>query len=237
MNIELIGTAAIYSKYHSACTLINENMMVDMPNGTLKQLMRTNHEPKNIDKILVTHLHGDHTADIPFFLMYLYKFNELDRITYIIGPVGIKNKISLMFESYSFHFEKIEKFIKFVEVNLNEIIKNDNIGYKIQVVPVSHGYIENAYGYIINDKLGISGDCMLCEGVEKIAEQSEILIADCSNIEGTIAHMGIDNLKYLSEKYNRKIITTHLKDKTREELKKLNLPNIISKEDGYKTKI
>ena len=49
--------------------------------------------------------------------------------------------------------------------------------------------------------------------------------------------MGIDNLKYLSEKYNRKIITTHLKDKTREELKKLNLPNIISKEDGYKTKI
>ena len=218
MNIELIGTAAIYSKYHSACTLINENMMVDMPNGTLKQLMRTNHEPKNIDKILVTHLHGDHTADIPFFLMYLYKFNELDRITYIIGPVGIKNKISLMFESYSFHFEKIEKFIKFVEVNPNEIIKN-------------------AYGYIINDKLGISGDCMLCEGVEKIAEQSEILIADCSNIEGTIAHMGIDNLKYLSEKYNRKIITTHLKDKTREELKKLNLPNIISKEDGYKTKI
>lgn len=237
MNIELIGTAAIYSKYHSACTLINEDMMVDMPNGTLKQLMRTGHEPKNINKILITHLHGDHTADIPFFLMYLYKFNEMNRITYIIGPNGLKNKISLMFESYCYHLDKIEQFIKFIELNPNEVLENTDIGYKIEAIPVSHGYIENPYGYIIDDKLGFSGDSMLCEGVEKITEKSEILVADCSNIEGTIAHMGIDNLKYLSEKYNRKIITTHIKDKTREELNRLQLPNIISKEDGYKIKI
>jgi len=237
MDIELVGTAAIYSKYHSACTLINEDMMVDMPNGTLKQLLRTGHDPKKINKILITHLHGDHTADIPFFLMYLYKFNEMDRITYIIGPSGLKNKISLMFESYCYHLDKIEQFIKFIELNPNEVLENTDIGYKIEAIPVSHGYIENPYGYIIDDKLGFSGDSMLCEGVEKITEKSEIVVADCSNIEGTIAHMGIDNLKYLSEKYNRKIITTHIKDKTREELNRLELPNIISKEDGYKMKI
>lgn len=237
MDIELVGTAAIYSKYHSACTLINEDMMVDMPNGTLKQLLRTGHDPKKINKILITHLHGDHTADIPFFLMYLYKFNEMDRITYIIGPAQLKNKISLMFESYCYHLDKIEQFIKFIELNPNEVLENTDIGYKIEAIPVSHGYIENPYGYIIDDKLGFSGDSMLCEGVEKITEKSEIVVADCSNIEGTIAHMGIDNLKYLSEKYNRKIITTHIKDKTREELNRLKLPNIISKEDGYKMKI
>ena len=73
MNITLIGTGAIYSQYNNACTLINDDMLIDVPNGILKTLLRNNHIPEKIDKILITHLHGDHTADIPFLLMYLYK--------------------------------------------------------------------------------------------------------------------------------------------------------------------
>ena len=46
MKIELIGTGAIYSKYNSACTLINEDMIIDFPNGTLKQLLKNNHTPE-----------------------------------------------------------------------------------------------------------------------------------------------------------------------------------------------
>lgn len=40
MKVELIGTGAIYTKYNSACTLINDDIIVDMPNGTLKQLLK-----------------------------------------------------------------------------------------------------------------------------------------------------------------------------------------------------
>ena len=73
MNITLIGTGAIYSQYNNACTLINDDMLIDVPNGILKTLLRNNHIPEKIDKILITHLHGDHTADIPFLLMYIAK--------------------------------------------------------------------------------------------------------------------------------------------------------------------
>ena len=64
MNIEIVGTGAIYSKHNSACTLINNDMIVDFPNGILKQLLKTNHNLEQIDKMLITHFHGDHTADI-----------------------------------------------------------------------------------------------------------------------------------------------------------------------------
>ena len=36
-KIKVIGTGAIYTKYNSACTLINNELIVDMPNGTTKQ--------------------------------------------------------------------------------------------------------------------------------------------------------------------------------------------------------
>jgi len=238
MNVELIGTGAIYSKYNSAFTLINEDMIVDVPNGALKQLLKNNNIPEKINKILITHMHGDHIADIPFLLMYMYKNKKICRETIIIGPIGIKCRIEQLFEVYDYHFfDKINEYIKFIELKPNEVIKNTEIGYKIQSVSLLHGNINLAYGYIIDEKLGLTGDSSLCVGVEDIVKNSKITIADCSLINGNDSHMGIDNLKYVTEKYNKPIIATHIKDETREELLKLKIPNILVHEDGYKIRI
>ena len=86
----------------------------------------------------------------------------------------------------------------------------------------------------MNENLGITGDTSLCEGVEYIMQNSKIIIADCSRINGDISHMGIDNLKYLTEKYKKQIFTTHVKDETREELIKLEISNISVEDDGFK---
>ena len=67
MNVKLVGTGAIYTKYNGACTLVDNKLIVDMPNGTLKQLLKKGIDCKNIKTILITHKHGDHTADVPFF--------------------------------------------------------------------------------------------------------------------------------------------------------------------------
>lgn len=238
MDIELIGTGAIYSKYHSACTLINEDMIVDVPNGTLKQLLNSNHKLEKIDKILITHMHGDHIADIPFLLMYMYKVKKLTRKTIIIGPASIKKRIEQLFEVYDYHLlNKIEEYIKFIELEQDQILENEEINYKIESFSVTHGNLKPAYGYIIENKIGFTGDSCLCEGVEKIVRNSEIIIADCSRILGDESHMGINDLKYLTEKYKKIIIPTHIKDETREELKACKLSNILIKEDGDKIKI
>ena len=34
MNVKLVGTGAIYTKYNGACTLVDNTLIVDMPNGT-----------------------------------------------------------------------------------------------------------------------------------------------------------------------------------------------------------
>ena len=116
MKIKVIGTGAIYTKYNSACTLINNELIVDMPNGTLKQLLKMNIKPEKIKTILITHLHGDHTADLPFFFEYVFEFLKDKREITVIGPKGIKNKIVELSNAYNFENEE-------------EINKNFNLKY------------------------------------------------------------------------------------------------------------
>lgn len=236
MKIELVGTGAIYTKYNGACTLINEDTIVDMPNGTLKQLLKKNYTPEKIKTILITHMHGDHTADVPFFLKYVYNFSKIDNEILIIGPKGIEDKIVQLFGAYNFENKKeIEQAMKIKYIELeqeNTVIQNIN-GYKIQSILVSHGEERPAYGYVINDDIGLTEDSGICSGVEEIVRNSKITIADTSLFEGDSCHMGIDNIKYLVEKYEKQIITTHLRDTTREKLKNDKINNVLVVEDGY----
>lgn len=236
MKVELIGTGAIYTKYDSACTLINDDIIVDMPNGTLKQLLKKNYYPEKIKAILITHMHGDHVADIPFFLKYVYQIKKIINELLIIGPNGIQDKVIELFKTYKFE-DKQEIMdtmnIKFIELNENDILLSNLVDYDIKGILVSHGQEKPAYGYVINDLLGITGDSAICDGVEEIVQNSKITIADTSFMEGDSSHMGVDNLNYLISKYNKSIIATHLRDSTREGLKNLKIQNIIVEEDGY----
>ena len=51
MQINLIGTGAMYTAYNSACTLIDNKIIIDMPNGTVKQMLKKRLPVENIDII------------------------------------------------------------------------------------------------------------------------------------------------------------------------------------------
>lgn len=237
MKIKLIGTGAMYTAYNSACTLIDNKIIVDMPNGTIKQLLKENINVGLIDIILITHMHGDHTADIPFFLKYIFNYLKTKKNIKIVGPLGIKNKIIKLFNAYNFEDEKeIEQFfnIEFIEILENEI-EIDN--YFIKSYLVLHGEEKPALGYVIDNKLGLTGDSGLCNNIEEIFKKSQMIISDSSLDIGDSCHLGINDLDYLTKKYNKKVLCTHLRDETRNIITKGNFENIIVKEDFYEIEI
>ena len=154
MKIKVIGTGAIYTKCNSASTLINNEIIIDMPNGTLKQLLKMNIEPKKIKTIIITHLHGDHTADLPFFFEYVFEFLKDKREITVIGPKGIKSKIVELSNAYNFeNEEEIHKNFNLKYIEFEEEKENtDILDYQIEAVKVIHGKEKLAYGYIINQK-------------------------------------------------------------------------------------
>lgn len=237
MNIKLLGTGSIYSKYNCASELVDNKILIDAGQGILKQILKIGYNLKDLKMIIITHLHSDHYSDLPGLILNLQTIQDLEPI-YVVGPKALKENVkklcNIFYQDYFDEF--IEKKINFIEVDSNTKDITTLNGYKIKVQKVDHCSIES-YGYIINSKIGITSDTCLCQEVEKIFRESELIIADTSEITGTKYHMGIDNIEYLENKFKKSIIATHLKDKTREELTKRRTNNILIKEDGFEIEI
>ena len=243
MKIEMIGTGAISAKELSACTLINEEILVDMPNGVVKTLKQTDHDISKIKVVLITHLHGDHFLDVPFFMLERF-FNPVEDKAKIYCPLGTKEKIERIFGiAFPGDYDAVNnvanvEFIEFEQLNKEEILEEVYVDSKL----VEHGELVTAYGYVIeqaNNKIGFSGDSKMCPGIEYIVEQANVSILDMS-VEGcgNKAHMGINDIEKLCKKYEDKtIIATHMRDCVKEKAKSMNIKNLIVPDDGQKIEI
>lgn len=192
----------------------------------------------DVKTILISHLHGDHFADIPFFMFNKF-FNHINEKTIIYCPKGTFNKVkSLFITLFPEDFEKVypESHVEFKEFDQ---LENEEVEENIFVTSfeVDHGNCKPAYGFIIrkeNQTIGISGDSKQCTSIEQIVEKSDISILDISFIEGgKNAHMSIPDLEELFQKYPyKKIIPTHMHDDTKMAIKKLSIEGLIVLEDG-----
>ncbi len=232
MNIRIIGSGSMWTKNNSACYLIDGKIMVDFPNGACKYLYRLNIDPNSINHILLTHFHGDHYFDLPFYILNKAK-TENKNVTLYCSKEG-KTKINKIGNlAFPNSFKKYYKLLH-LKYNFKENFKIDD--YEIQKLLVDHGNMKPAYGYIFskdNQSVGFTGDSSLCSNIEAMSKKCKYLFCDCTRLEGNSKHQGIDNLQYLSTKYPDCIfVVSHLEDETREKLKELKIKNILIPEDG-----
>lgn len=237
MKIQIIGSGSMWTKYNSACYLIDEDIMVDFPNGACKYLYRQGIKPNAINHILITHFHGDHYFDLPFYMLNKSKSENKNVIIYcskegidkinLIGDLAFPNSYQEVCNELNITFNNYDKFT----------IKD----YQVEKILVDHGRMKPAYGYILKKDdiyVGFTGDTSLCESVEQMAKKCSYLFCNCKLLEGNTKHQGIDNLKYLSSKYQDcTFVVSHLDDITREKLKELNITNIVIPEDYQIIKI
>lgn len=206
MKVLTIGSGDMYSINNSASYLINDNILLDIPNGTCRELRRLNIEPNSINHVILTHLHADHFFDLPF---YLFSRSYSNSTIYCM-----KEDNDILLNLIDISFPNARSYVSAIFNNDDCFIIDD---LKIIRKKVNHGDI-NSYGYVISDThttIGFTGDSSLCDGVEEMASLCDTLICDCTLVEGNEYHMGIDNLIYLSNKYACCIYASHIKDETR----------------------
>lgn len=230
MQLKILGCGSIYSKDNSASCLIDEKILLDVPNGTCKILKNIGIEPSTITHVLITHFHGDHFFDIPFMLLNKILNNSeiIDIYCDETGETKIQNITTLAFPN---KVEKIKKHFNYV------YDKQFNIGkYKIEKIAVEHEEGIQSYGYIFtenNINIGFTGDVCICKGVHEMAEKCNHLICDCTAMNGTKSHIGVDNIIELANKYpNCNFYTTHMADGVREKIRSLNIKNLNSLQDN-----
>ncbi|MDD6272822.1 MAG: MBL fold metallo-hydrolase [bacterium] len=232
MKVQVIGSGCMNTKYNSACYLIDNEIMIDFPNGACKYLYKLNINPIFIEDILLTHFHGDHYFDIPFCILGKIKEGNKKLNIYCSkeGKSKIKKLNNLAFpNSFSNLHKKIN--IKYI-FNNSFKIKN----YYVDKILVNHGKIKPSFGYVFkykNNYIGFTGDSSLCENIENMAKKCSYLFCDCTLLIGNNQHLGVDNIKCLSEKYPECIfVVSHLEDESREKLINLKISNVIIPNDG-----
>lgn len=237
MKVRVIGSGSIWNEYNSASYLLDDDTIIDCPNGMCKYLLRQGITPKNISNVLITHFHGDHCFDMPFYLLIKSRGEDKNVNIYCSsdGKRRIDKLLSLAFPHSGVNIYK-ELNIKY---SSKKEFKINN--YKVSKCLVDHGNMHPAYGYLIKGKnkvIGFTGDTTYCKGLEYLASKCDYLFTDCMFINSTDKHMGIDILYILLENNpNCTFVVSHLENETRKELKRLKLDRVIIPEDGYEIEV
>lgn len=152
MEVFFLGTGAgIPAKLRNvtsiALKLLEERGAVwlfDCGEATQHQILHTSLKPRRVEKIFITHLHGDHIYGLPGFLSSRsFQGGETDVTIY--GPKGIQQfvetnlSISQTYLKYRLHFVEVEEGI---------IFEDDQ--FVVEARLLEHGI--SSYGYRVVEK-------------------------------------------------------------------------------------
>lgn len=223
MKITILGTGCIWTKRACASYLINDDILMDVGSGTLKQLFKSSNKLLHHEKIgkikliLISHYHIDHYFDIVHFMWKIASENNPDLYATIICPPGgeekIKSLCSLGMSESSVGKLNFDKYVKFVDASTMGTFEYGN--FEITSKKVDHGDIE-CYGYLLKEKggktIGFTGDSTMCDGLMDIVNSSDIAFVDMAGTDISSKHYNIIDGIELMEKYRGKccIVPAHL---------------------------
>lgn len=151
MHLQFLGTGAGTPSRERNVTSIaldlqgvrNATWLFDCGEGTQHQILRTPIKPGKIEKIFITHLHGDHIFGLPGLLTSRSMNGSLEPLT-LYGPVGIKTFVET---TLSLSGSWVTFPLEIVEIGAGEVCNDAH--FRVTAYPMTHPV--ECYGYRIDE--------------------------------------------------------------------------------------
>jgi ribonuclease BN (tRNA processing enzyme) len=193
VTVTILGSGTIVpSLARSACSFLLEaagqKLLFDIGPGTMRRLLEAGTTINEIDLLLLSHLHPDHSGELASFL-FATKYPETYRrrrpVT-LAGARGLRKFFDGLTGVYGDWIVLPEDLFSLRELDNR---KPDALAAGPMAVrsrPVLH--TDNSIGYRVELPGGIalaySGDTDLCDNLVKLAENAALFICECSLPDG-----------------------------------------------------
>ncbi len=191
-----------------------------------------------IERLFVTHLHGDHTAGWPFLRLGLALGRGRTRPLDVHGPRGVRDCLEGLSElCYGELFRTAQPgfAVRFHEHEVREARGLAAEPGSFDVLPMDHHESSTGYRFEVAGRvLAVSGDTRWCENLERLARGAELLVLECTTVRpGPAAHVSLEELRRGVERLGAcRIVLVHLTDAVAAGLATDPIPRVTAGHDG-----
>lgn len=176
-------------------TVDGTSLLLDPGPGALVRLVQSGDAPGGVDdieRVLMTHLHPDHCADLVALLFALHSPLTASREPLqLFGPHGLKTYLDRLTDLYGRWLQPRHRRLTVTEWAAPEQMKLPG-GGQVEPFPVDHPQDRFSagacLGYRFSDSAGrvavFSGDTGPCPGLTAAAAHADLLIVECSAPDG-----------------------------------------------------
>ncbi len=191
MEMVLLGTGcpSVNLERHGPATLVLHGetaILVDCGSGVTQRLLEAGTPGREIDALLLTHLHSDHIVDL-FQLVISSWHQGRAGPQRVFGPPGTKRYVDDMMRLWRPDLEQriaheMRISIAALEVEVVEFgdgweIDIDGLG--VRAVEVDHKPVQHAFGFVFRadgKSLVVSGDTRPCQALRDAARGADLLL-------------------------------------------------------------
>ena len=228
-------------RFHTCISLSSEacRVLIDCGASAMMAIRRFGVDPNEVDAIVLSHLHGDHFAGIPFFMLDARHVSKRAKPLTIAGPPGVKKRVEAAMELlYPGSVNANESFpLGFLEL---EAGRSSTVA-EVEVLPFEVSHPSGAPSYALRlsceDRVvAFSGDTEWTESLVDAARQADLFICECSHFEPRAPfHLDYRGLVRRKDRLEcRRLILTHLGADMLERLDSLDME---CAEDGMSLKL
>lgn len=203
MRVIMLGTSAAMPNpdRHDSGILITvqgRHYLFDCGHGATNQMVAANVNPATVGHVFLSHLHYDHIADFPYFMITTWMADRQTRPV-VVGPVGTKDFVaSLLSQETGAYRKDIEARIQYPQRQANiQALEPDvremepGVIFADDLVKVSACYVEHipreispCFGLRLDAVDGksvvFSGDTAPCDRLIELAQGADLLIHECT---------------------------------------------------------
>lgn len=227
LKLAVIGSGDAFcgaGRGHSAywVSLQKAAFMVDFGATALMNLKRQGRRASALDRILLTHLHGDHIGGLPFLIIDGMFSDRRDTPLHIVGPLGTEATVSALLDCV---YPQILESPFAIDLVFEEIQAGDRLpflGGQLSAFAADHQdppALGLCYRFVDADghSLGFSGDTRLCPGLWQAIDAVDLAVVEMSSMRPPAgAHATFEEWIAVREQITAKrLLFSHLSDEVR----------------------